>query len=152
MTAWILWLILCGAFLLLELFTASLAALCGACGCLAAFFFAVFGASADAQLIAAAVGTVASLVFLMPLVNRYRKARGKDAPSLNTNMDALIGRSAPLMRDITAEHPGRVRIDGDNWQARSASGQLVEKGTMVTVTGYDSIILLVKPSEQNGTN
>lgn len=147
MTAWILWLILCGALLLLELFTASLAALCGACGCLAAFFFAVFGGSVDAQLIAAAVGTVASLVFLMPLVNRYRSMRKKDTPAFNTNMEALIGRTAPLMRDITLENPGRVRIDGDNWQARSASGKPLEKGTMVKVTGYDSIILLVTPAE-----
>lgn len=148
MTAWILWLILCGALLLLELMTASLAALCGACGCLAAFLFAAFGASAEAQLIAAAVGTVASLLFLAPLVNRYRALRGKQSSVAgNTNMDALIGRTAQLTRDITPASPGRLRIDGDNWQARSASGEPLEKGALVKVTGYDSIILLVKPAD-----
>ena len=144
MTAWILWLILCGALLLLELMTASLAALCGACGCFAAFVFAVFGGGMESQLIAAAVGTVASLLFLAPLVNRYRAVRGKGAQAATTNMDALIGRTAPLAREITAAQPGRVRIDGDNWQARTADGAPLPKGTMVTVAGYDSIILIVK--------
>ena len=144
MDAWILWLILCGALLLLELFTASLAALCGACGCFAAFLFAVFGGGVEAQLVAAGVGTVAAIVFLMPLVNRYRAMRGKGARSINTNMDALIGRMAPLTHSIAAGTPGRVRIDGDNWQARSANGHPIDKGTVVVVRGYDSIILLVE--------
>ncbi len=146
MTAWILWLILCGALLLLELLTASLAALCGACGCLAAFLFAAFGGSVESQLIAAAAGTVASLIFLAPLVNRYRASRKKSGVGSNTNMDALIGRTAALEREISTEQPGRLRIDGDNWQARSDSGEPLSKGTLVTVTGYDSIILLVKPA------
>lgn len=147
MTAWIIWLILCGALLLLELLTASLAALCGASGCVAAFLFAVFGASVEAQLMAAAVGTILALIFLSPQVNRYRSRHRKDSPAMNTNMDALIGRTATLSRDITADAPGRVRIDGDNWQARSASGAPLPKGTMVKVTGYDSIILTVKPAD-----
>lgn len=146
MTTWILWLILCGALLVLELATATLAALCGACGCFFAFLFAVFGASVEWQLIAAAIGVVASLIFLAPLVNRYRSMRKKNSLAMNTNMDALIGRKASLIKEISATAPGRLRIDGDNWQAQSSSGDAVAKGTLVEVVGYDSIILIVKPA------
>ena len=39
----------------------------------------------------------------------------------------------------------RVTVDGDSWQAVSNSGDAIELGARVRVTGYDSIILTVKP-------
>ena len=61
-------------------------------------------------------------------------------------MEALIGREGFLKREIPADGGlGRLRIDGDDWQVRSRDGEPVAHGTKVRVTGYDSIILTVKP-------
>lgn len=62
-------------------------------------------------------------------------------------MDALLGRTAIVSEEITPGRPGRVRIDGDNWQVvADSSSDTVRRGTEVVVTGYDSIILKVRPS------
>ena len=49
---------------------------------------------------------------------------------------------------IGSNTPGRVRIDGDNWQAVSADASPINVGTKVRVSGYDSIILTVEREEE----
>lgn len=61
-------------------------------------------------------------------------------------MDALIGRKTTVIETIKGDgQPGRIKIDGDVWQAVTEDGQSLENGRLVEVTGYDSIILKVKP-------
>jgi membrane protein implicated in regulation of membrane protease activity len=62
-------------------------------------------------------------------------------------MDALIGRFAVVVEDIPASGLGRVKLDGDNWQAKCAGGLAAASSQRVEVVDYDSIILIVKPIE-----
>jgi len=63
-------------------------------------------------------------------------------------MDALIGRKATVVQDISKDHPGRVKIDGDNWLAVSLDSDAdIATGTIVEIEGYDSIILTVTPAQ-----
>ena len=59
-------------------------------------------------------------------------------------MDALIGREVRVAEDIPAGGIGRVRIDGDSWQAQSNDGREIAAGERVRVLSYDSIILTVE--------
>ena len=63
-------------------------------------------------------------------------------------MDALIGRVTVVDEPIEEHRHGRIIIDGDNWQAVSADGTAMEKGTKVKVISYDSIILTVARADE----
>ena len=39
---------------------------------------------------------------------------------------------------------GRVKIDGDFWQAKEINGKYVSVGTRVKVINYQSIVLIIK--------
>lgn len=145
MALWIIWLIAAALLLVLELLTGWIATFCVGVGCLVASVMDILGCSLQWQLAGVVVGVIVAFVFLAPFVNRLRKSRGH-REEYNSNMDALIGREVIVERAIPSNGAlGRVRIDGDSWQARSADGRPVDSGANVKVTGYDSIILIVKP-------
>lgn len=145
MTLWIVWLIAVAVLLVVELLTGLVASFCLAFGCLLAFVAALAGWGIEVQLVALVAGVIIAFIFLVPFVNRIKKSRRPHRLEYNSNMDALIGREGVLSQAIEADgNPGRLRIDGDYWQARSTDGSPLPEGTRVRVTGYDSIILVVK--------
>lgn len=145
---WIIWLIACGILLITEVLTQMLWALCLAVGCLLGFAGDLCGASPLWQFVLFIVGALLSYVLLVPLFQRWHALQvDRKGKAARTGMDALLGRRAVLADEITAERPGRGRIDGDNWQMVSDDKAVpaIPRGTEVVVTGYDSIILRVKP-------
>ncbi len=145
MEFWIIWLIVAAVLLVIELITGFIATFCLAVGALLASLCGVFGLGIEIQLIALVGGVVLSFIFLAPLVNRIRGRRKEHREDYNSNMNALIGREAFVEREIGDDGSlGRMRIDGDSWQIRSADGGAVSRGAKVKVVGYDSIILIVK--------
>lgn len=142
MATWIIWLIIAAALAAVELLFGAFAAFCPAIGAVCAAVAAAMGFGLEGQLIALIIGGVVAFIFLGPLVNKNLH-KGNEYSS---NMDALIGRESVVSHAYRAgENPGRLRIDGDNWQFVSNDGSSIESGTQVRVTGYDSIILKVKP-------
>lgn len=145
---WIIWLIACGILLITEVLTQMLWALCLAVGCLLGFAGDLCGASPLWQFVLFIVGALLSYVLLVPLFQRWHALQvDRKGKAARTGMDALLGRRAVLADEITAERPGRGRIDGDNWQMVSDDKAVpaIPRGTEVVVTGFDSIILRVKP-------
>lgn len=64
---------------------------------------------------------------------------------VKTNTDALIGRKAIVLQSIKGEmHPGRVKVDGDDWKAIACDDQLIEEGDIVEIISINSVILTVK--------
>lgn len=142
LSSWLLWLIAAAVLVIVELLTNTFAAFCLVGGCVLALAASLIGFGVEVQLAAAAVGTVLSFIAFKPIIKRQAAARrNRENPS---NMDALIGRTSTVTEPITATAPGRVRIDGDSWQAVSADGLPIDTGAKVRVTGYDSIVLTVE--------
>lgn len=142
LSAWSIWLILAAVFVIIELLTNTFAAFCLVGGCLLAMIAALIGFGFTVQLSMAVVGIVISFIALKPLIVKHIKHRPQEE-SLS-NMDALKGRRARLTEAIGDGKLGRVRVDGDNWQAESIDGEEIAVGEEVEVMGYDSIILKVK--------
>jgi membrane protein implicated in regulation of membrane protease activity len=83
-------------------------------------------------------------VAFAPIVRRWQKRHeGCDSTGLS-NMDALKGRVVEVIEAIPEHGTGRVRVDGDRWQARCVDDSEVAVGTRVRIVGYDSIILEVE--------
>lgn len=143
MELWILWLI---AFLLLagiEVMTQWLTTFCFAVGCLVALICALCGVSPLYQLLLLAISALASFFVFAPYFQRLHQRKGKSS-RVESNMDAMMGRVAHVTQNIPANSTGRVKIDGDNWQARSYDGQPIAENSAVQILDYDSIILIVK--------
>jgi membrane protein implicated in regulation of membrane protease activity len=69
----------------------------------------------------------------------------KTSNDVKTNAEALIGRRAIATERIEGElHPGRVKVDGDDWKAISLDNETIEVGDAVEITAIDSIIVTVK--------
>ena len=146
MEIWIMWLIATAVLIVVELITGMVASFCLAIGCLASMIVSVVTADIEMQLLALAIGTILSFMFLAPMIRKWQKNKGEINPiSQNSNMDALIGRIVYVTESIPEDGGlGRIRIDGDNWQARSVNGREVAIGKKVKVVSYDSIIIEVE--------
>ncbi|MEG2931850.1 MAG: NfeD family protein, partial [Ruthenibacterium sp.] len=58
-----------------------------------------------------------------------------------TNADRNIGRKAVVIADIVPDRPGRVKLDGVDWTARSANA--LHAGEICVVQSLDSATLTV---------
>ena len=142
LSPWIIWLIIAAALIIVELLTNTFAAFCLVGGCLIALIASLAGLGITAQLIGAAIGTVAAFIALLPLIRKMREKR--KSRNTGSNMDALIGRVAILDQPILPGQPGRLSIDGTSWQAAANGNSKIPAGEKVRVTGYDSIVLEVE--------
>ena len=142
MEVWHIWVIVALVFVIVEIFTSGFAVMCISFGCL-------FGAAASAldwdvkwQLLAFAVGTVLAFLTVRPLVYKFFY---KKSHEVKTNADALVGRRAIVTERIEGElHPGRVKVDGDDWKAVSLEAAPIEVGEAVEITAVNSVILTIK--------
>lgn len=138
-----LWFSLVALLVIVEVFTGAMIAACLAAGCLISGVLALVGCGPTALVAGLIAGTLVAFVCVVPLVRHFRGRNGRGTVAVS-GMDALIGREACVTEAIEADGTGRVRIDGDNWQARSLAGQRAAKGARVRVTGYESIVLTVE--------
>ncbi|MBI4080280.1 MAG: NfeD family protein [Candidatus Levybacteria bacterium] len=58
-----------------------------------------------------------------------------------TNADALIGKQGEVVRKITKEHPGRVKIDSEVWRAQAQTH--IDEGAQVVVQSVSGVTLTV---------
>lgn len=139
--AWIGWLVLILAFLVIEMLTLDFTFLMLSIGGLAGLGTDLIGAPLWLQVIVAGVVAAVLVLFLRPpLLRRLR--RGEDpTPS---NVDALIDLGGRVVSTVSA-HGGQVRlVNGDTWTARSDSGEL-EPGTEISVRRIEGATAVVRP-------
>lgn len=149
MALWTIWLSIAALLLIIELLSGWIATFCVAVGCFVAAIIDLCGGGLVLQLSGVITGVIIAFIYLAPFVNRFNSRRHRNREAYNSNMDALIGRVVSVTRPIAPERPGRVQIDGDSWQARAdRPDESIDLGDTVRVTGYDSIILIVKKVNQ----
>jgi membrane protein implicated in regulation of membrane protease activity len=95
------------------------------------------------QIGAFAVAAAAGLGVVRPLAVRHIR----QPPLLRTGTSALVGRSATVLEEVTAQG-GRIRIGGEVWSARSYDeSQVVPAGSTVDVFAIEGATALVHPRE-----
>ena len=140
----IIWLILLILFLIMEANTVSLVSAwfaVGALGALAALIASLFGATPVVQTVLFLVISTACLACLRPLVRKYIKPK-----IVPTNTDALLNSQGYVTEDIDnlAAH-GQVKLGAMEWTARSTNGEVIPKGTLVTVDKIEGVKAFVTP-------
>lgn len=136
----IFWLIAAVGFLMLEGATVSMTSIWFAIGAAAALLSCLFTESFRVQAVLFTAVSVLCLLAFRPLAARLRKT-----PTA-TNGDRNLGREAVVLTPVTAEMPGRVRLDGVDWNARCATpGDTLTPGDRCRVTEIHSTLLIVEP-------
>lgn len=94
-----------------------------------------------------AAAGVLSLLYIF--VGRKRIRSRLKRPSLPSNTDALIGRTALVSETITSDRAGRIRAEGEEWRALIAGelGGPIEVGRRVVVSRIDGVTAYVVPAE-----
>lgn len=150
MENWLIWLIVMAILIVIELLTSLIATFCLAVGCLLAMVASLCLMGFEMQLIALIVGTVIAFAVFAPKIRRWQRSKEKrNGIESVSNMDALKGRVVEVIEYIPQQGTGRVKVDGDRWQAKSADGCSINAGEWVRITGFDSIILEVEISKPN---
>ena len=142
MEAWHIWVIVDLVFVIVEIFTTGFAVMCISFGCLFGAAVSLFEFDVKWQLLAFAVGTVLAFLTVRPLVYKFFYKKGQE---VKTNAEALVGRRAIVTERVGDEmHPGRVKVDGDDWKAISLDAEPIEVGDTVEIMAINSIIVTVK--------
>ncbi len=143
MGTWIIWLIVAAVLGVAEVLTATLAFGLVAAGALVGALVGAVGGNAALQFGAFAVTSAAGLGLVRPFALRHIR----QPPLLRTGTAALVGRSAYVLDEVTAQS-GRVRIGGEEWSARPYDETLtIPKGSTVDVMQIEGAIALVYPRE-----
>ena len=105
----ILWLAAAVGFLALEASTFNMTSIWFAIGSAAALLCCVFTGSFRVQAVVFLVVSILCLAAFRPLAAKLRLKHTA------TNGDRNLGREAIVLSPVTAEVPGRVRLDGVDW-------------------------------------
>lgn len=146
--AWIGWLVLILAFLVIEMLTLDFTFLMLSIGGVAGLGSDLVGAPLWLQVIVAAVVAAVLVLFLRPpLLRRLR--RGEDpTPS---NVDALIDLRGRVLATVST-HGGQVKlVNGDVWTARADSPADIDPGAAVRVVRIDGATAIVRPDHEMET-
>ena len=87
--------------------------------------------------------SIVLLAALRPLVKKHF------TPKLEkTNVDAVVGTTGTVISPIdNIQAPGRVKLGGMEWTARSTSGEPIAEGTIVKVDRIEGVKAFVSPAE-----
>ena len=139
------WLIAGLVLLILELFTTTFFLMWIA---VAAFIAAGAAYLTDPVWIEWAVFAVAGVVLLILTRPLARSIHG--SVTLPSNVDRLVDAKAYVLQIIDNDHnTGRVRIESDEWRARS-TGERIPEGEYVIVKRVEGASLIVAPIEDAG--
>lgn len=135
----IMWLVLLILFLVAEGATAAVTTIWFAIGAIVAMFAAIFGAEIWLQAVLFAVVSVICLLSLRPVLKKYLEPK-----KVKTNIDAIIGKQGVVLEKIdNLNGAGKVKIDGMEWTARSATGETIEKDTVIIVEKIEGVKVFV---------
>ena len=123
---------------IIEVFVPSFVFASFGIGLIFSTFANYFEFSVEWQIYFFVLGLILSFIGVRPLL-------AKMDVSESTNSDRLIGMEALVTEPISENEPGRVKVEGDFFQAKSIDGSKIEKGEKVKIINYQSIILIVKP-------
>ena len=135
-----LWLVALIVFVGIEAATTALVSIWFAVGALAAMILSFFTESVSWQMAVFAVVSGVTLAVMLPTLAKRRK---QNRPPVTNGSPLTIGKQGVVLVDIEPGLPGRVRVDGLDWQARAEV--TLPQGTRCKVVAVDGAILIVAP-------
>ncbi|MFF4229763.1 NfeD family protein [Streptomyces sp. NPDC001820] len=140
---WFVWLLAAGVLGVAEFFTLTLVFGLLAGAALVAAVVAGVGIGILGQLVALGVAAAAGLVLVRPIALRHMA----QSPLTHEGSDALIGKRAEVMREVTATR-GLIKVSGEEWSARALDeSHVIPVGALVDVMEIEGATAVVYPRE-----
>lgn len=140
---WFVWVGVMIAFGILELATVNMVSLWFVGGAAAALIAQLLGGNVWVQIIVFFVVSIILLACLRPFTKKY-VTPNKTA----TNADMALGQQAYLTETVdNLRGTGSLKLDGKEWSVRSANGDVLPEGTLVTVVKLEGVKLYVEPAQ-----
>jgi membrane protein implicated in regulation of membrane protease activity len=140
---WLIWLAVALVAGTVEVLTLHLIFLMFAGGAVAAAVVAAFGAPVTVDVVVFAVTSALLLLAARPPLLAYVR---HSVPNTPMGAAALVGSEAEVLVAVSRDG-GRVKLGGEVWTARSATGGFpLEVGSQVTVVRIDGATAVVAPS------
>ena len=140
----ILWLAAIVAFIAVEAATTALVSVWFAIGAAAAMLTSFFTPSLGIQAAVFAVVSAIALAVMVPTLARHRQGH---KPPVTNGSPLTIGKQGTVLAAIEPGLPGRVRVDGLDWQARAETA--IPQGARICVADVDGAVLLVVPVHES---
>lgn len=141
-TQWLLWVIAALLLGLLELISFDFVFSMLVIGALAASGAAFLGYGFTVQVFTFAIASVLALLLVRPALRRWI---GRHSPETVTNADALVGRTAITLAEVTGR-TGQVKLAGETWSARADDQTaVIPEGVDVTVVRIEGATAVVAP-------
>ena len=134
------WLIATIVLVFIEATTFNLVSVWFAVGGAAALISCLFTDSMQVQSAIFVAVSILCLLALRPLAARLRR------PPTPTNGELNLGRTATILTPVSDGTPGRVRLDGVDWNAQAVPGASFVPGNKCRVTAIHSTTLIVEPA------
>ena len=139
---WLLWTFVCVVALILEVSSGTFYLMCFAIGAVGAVAVSLMDTPLWLQVLVFSAISAVSVFCVRPLLVKCLHPVQKERLS---NASALVGRQGVVIEPISAERPGYVRVDGDEWRAVTADGTMIERGVNVRIIAMNSIVVTVEP-------
>ena len=132
------WIVLIVVFGMAEAMTIQLISIWFCVGGIAAFVTSLVTPNIGLQFVVFVGVSAIALALSRVLFKNKLKPR-----NVATNADMVIGKEAVVLREITPEIGGRVKVDGQDWAARSAG--VLPVGAHCKVLSLSGVTLTVEP-------
>ena len=136
----ILWLVAIVAFIAVEAATTALVSVWFAVGAAAAMAASFFNIGFGWQALVFAVVSAITLALMIPTL---ASRRGEHKAPVTNGSPLTIGKQGIVLVAVEPGLPGRVRVDGLDWQARAEVA--IPQGARICVADVDGAVLLVTP-------
>lgn len=143
MQLWHYWLLAALILLISEMFTPGFLLATFAVGAVAASITALLGLGFGWQLIIMAVVSVVAFYTLRPMVLKSQAKRKAGGTAIETNVDALVGRTGRVETNIDDGVTGQVKVGGEVWSAIGENDTAIEAGKKIKVLRVDGSKLIV---------
>ena len=127
-------------FVIIEAATMGINFVWFALGSLGAMIASMLGGQIWIQVVVFIAITALTLYFTRPLVKKYFNSK-----RVRTNADRIIGKTATVIENIDNNQGiGQINVEGQIWSAKSESGEVIEKGSYVTIISIVGVKAVVK--------
>lgn len=140
----IIWLILFVVLVIFEIVTMGLTTIWFAAGALVAFIASLLHATWWVQFVLFIIVSLVMLIFTRPFAVKYINRH-----TTRTNVDSIIGMTGRVIAQIDNEQAsGYVTINGAEWAARSAGGDIIPVDAIVQVKSVEGVKVIVEQVKQ----
>ena len=140
-SVWFMWFLFALGLFIAELTLSGFVAVFFAIGAAVAGVLALYGVGMPLQLtvmgVVSFLGIIGGRKFL---VSRFSVNRDV----IKTNVDALIGQEAIVIKKITAVEKGRILLNGESWAAEGVGGLHLDEGETVVIREIRGVTAMVE--------